>query len=103
MTIREKFEAWWEVNYHNGNPPRFGWEAWRDGDGYKIDDDESELDGMWQAWQASRADIEITAPKFIDSREALSKGFTVDYSNGFGDGMDAYEENIRAVGVKVKE
>ena len=53
--------------------------------------------------QASRAAIEITAPKFIDSREALAKGFTVDYSNGFGDGMDAYEENIRAAGVKVKE
>ncbi|EJR3939609.1 hypothetical protein NX666_004656, partial [Escherichia coli] len=57
----------------------------------------------WQAWQASRAAIEITAPKFIDSREALTKGFTVDYSNGFGDGMDAYEENIRAAGIKVKE
>lgn len=55
MTNREKFEAWWEVNYHNGNPPRFGWEAWRDGDGYKIDDDESELDGMWQSWQAAES------------------------------------------------
>ena len=55
------------------------------------------------AWQASRAAIEITAPKFIDSREALAKGFTVDYSNGFGDAMDAYEENIRAAGIKVKE
>ncbi|MEX5203064.1 hypothetical protein P0248_00115 [Citrobacter freundii] len=55
MTSREKFEAWWEVNYHNGNPPRFGWEAWRDGDGYQIDDDESELDGMWQAWQAAES------------------------------------------------
>lgn len=55
MTSREKFEAWWEENYHNGNPPRFGWEAWRDGDGYKIDDDESELDGMWQAWQAAES------------------------------------------------
>ena len=50
---REKFEAWWEINYHNGKPPRFGWAAWRDGDGYKIDDDESELDGMWNAWQAA--------------------------------------------------
>lgn len=53
MTSREEFEAWWEENYHNGNPPRFGWEAWRDGDGYQIDDDESELDGMWNAWQAA--------------------------------------------------
>lgn len=49
---RKAFERWWEVNYHNGNPPRFGWEAWREGDGYKVDDDESELDGMWQAFQA---------------------------------------------------
>lgn len=52
---REQFEAWWENEYHNGNPPRFGWENWRDGEGYKIDDDESELDSMWNAWQASRA------------------------------------------------
>lgn len=53
MSSREKFEAWWEENYHNGNPPRFGWGAWRDSDGYQIDDDEPELDGMWQAWQAA--------------------------------------------------
>lgn len=58
---------------------------------------------MWEAWQASRAAIEIEAPEFIGSREALTKGFTVDYSNGFGDGMDAYEANIRAAGLRVKE
>lgn len=63
----------------------------------------SSTEMAWRAWQASRAAIEITAQKFIDSREALAKGFTVDYSNGFGDAMDAYEENIRAAGVKVKE
>ncbi|WP_371357085.1 hypothetical protein [Salmonella enterica] len=57
---------------------------------------------LFMAWNASRASIEITAPKFIDSREALAKGFTVDYSNGFGDGMDAYEGAIRAAGFKVK-
>lgn len=55
QALREKFEAWWEVNYHNGNPPRFGWEHWRDGDGYKFDDDESELDGMWESWQAAHS------------------------------------------------
>jgi hypothetical protein len=55
QALREKFEAWWEVNYHNGNPPRFGWEHWRDGDGYKVDDDESELDGMWESWQAAHS------------------------------------------------
>ncbi|MCA6701566.1 hypothetical protein ACYA5G_05340 [Klebsiella pneumoniae] len=50
---REQFEAWWEINYHNGNPPRFGWAAYREDGGYKIDDDESELDAMWNAWQAA--------------------------------------------------
>lgn len=29
QALREKFERWWEVNYHNGNPPRFGWESCR--------------------------------------------------------------------------
>ena len=50
-----------------------------------------------------RSAIEIKAPRFISSREALAKGYTVDYSNGFGDGMDAYEEAIGAAGIKVKE
>lgn len=58
MSSRDEFEAWWEINYHNGKPPRFGWAAWRDGDGYKIDDDESELDGMWNAWQAATNSME---------------------------------------------
>ncbi|EFP7224180.1 hypothetical protein ACCF55_000052 [Shigella dysenteriae] len=68
--LRERFEAWWEVNYHNGNPPRFGWAAWRDGDGYKIDDDESELDGMWQAWQAAHSGKMEAAEKRIAELEA---------------------------------
>ncbi|EEQ6383666.1 hypothetical protein FK262_000564 [Escherichia coli] len=86
---RKQFEEWFKNKYHVSS------------DVMKIMHIKVEI--AWEAWQASRADIEITAPKFIDSREALSKGFTVDYSNGFGDGMDSYEENIRAVGVKVKE
>ena len=53
-------------------------------------------------WQASRQAIEITPPEFITSSIALSKGFTVDYSNGFGDAMDAYEENILSIGLKIK-
>jgi len=57
LTQREKFESWWERAYHNGNPPRFGWERWRDGEGYEIDDDEPELDGMWNAWQAASTEL----------------------------------------------
>lgn len=62
-----------------------------------------ETDVAWIWWQASRAAVEVNPPKFVDSREALSKGFTVDYSKGFGDGMDAYEESIRAAGIKITE
>lgn len=57
LAQREKFEAWWERTQYNGNPPRFGWECWRDGEGYKVDDDESELDGMWEAWKAAGAEL----------------------------------------------
>ncbi|HGN9184371.1 hypothetical protein [Klebsiella quasipneumoniae] len=57
LAQREKFEAWWERTQHNGNPPRFGWSHWRDGEGYKVDDDDSELDGMWEAWKAASAEL----------------------------------------------
>ncbi|ENS0909998.1 hypothetical protein [Escherichia coli] len=68
--LRENFEQWWEINYHNGNPPRFGWEHWRDGDGYQIDDDESELDGMWEAWQAAHSSRLEALEKRIAELEA---------------------------------
>ena len=55
LAQREKFEAWWERTQHNGNPPRFGWSRLRDGEGYKVDD--SELDGMWEAWKAASAEL----------------------------------------------
>ena len=57
LAHREKFEAWWERTQHSGNPPRFGWSHWRDGEGYKVDDDNSELDGMWSAWKAAGAEL----------------------------------------------
>lgn len=57
LAQREKFEAWWERTQHNGNPPRFGWSRWRDGEGYKVDDDDSELEGMWEAWKAAGAEL----------------------------------------------
>lgn len=68
--LRENFEQWWEINYHNGNPPRFGWEHWRDGDGYQIDDDESEQDGMWEAWQAAHSSRLEALEKRIAELEA---------------------------------
>ncbi|MFP8397957.1 hypothetical protein [Raoultella ornithinolytica] len=71
LAQREKFEAWWERTQHNGNPPRFGWECWRDGEGYKVDDDNSELDGMWFAWKAAGAELVEALEKAQKSNEFL--------------------------------
>lgn len=99
MTSREQFEKWvkeetgfdlWRTEY-----PMTGW----DDQQYKC----HQTNLAWMAWQASRAAIEIESPDFIDSRAALNKGYTVDYSNGFGDAMDAYELAIEQAGLKVKK
>ncbi|CUY57826.1 hypothetical protein LL394_001064 [Serratia marcescens] len=75
---RQQFEKWWETAMHNGYPPRFGWEHWRDGDGYR--DDDGEFQGLWQAWQASRG--------FLANREAQPVALDViarfkDWNTGF--------------------
>ena len=99
MTSREQFEEWvkeetgfdlWRTEY-----PMTEW----DDQQYKC----HQTNLAWMAWQASRAAIEIESPDFVDSRSALNKGYTVDYSNGFGDAMDAYELAIEQAGLKVKK
>lgn len=99
MTSREQFEAWvkeetgfdlWRTEY-----PMTEWSDQQ----YKC----HQTNLAWMAWQASRAAIEIDSPDFIDSRAALNKGYTVDYSNGFGDAMDAYELAIEQAGLEVKK
>lgn len=52
--LRQKFERWWELSFHNGNPPRLGWGYWRDGGGY-VDAD-GELQWRWEAWQAAHSE-----------------------------------------------
>ena len=99
MTSREQFEEWvkeetgfdlWRTEY-----PMTEWGNQQ----YKC----HQTNLAWMAWQASRAAIEIDSPDFIDSRVALNKGHTVDYSNGFGDAMDAYELAIEQAGLEVKK
>lgn len=70
LAQREKFEAWWERTQHNGNAPLFGWSHWRDGEGYKVDDDDSELDGMWSAWKAAGAELVEALDKSEKTSEA---------------------------------
>lgn len=90
MTSREQFEEWAK---ENGMSLVYG----------DCDYVYSPTVWAWKAWQASRAAIEIEPPDFIDSRAALNKGYTVDYSNGFGDAMDAYELSIEQAGLEVKK
>lgn len=99
MMSREQFEKWvkeetgfdlWRTEY-----PMTEW----DDQQYKC----HQTNLAWMAWQASRAAIEIESPDFVDSRAALNKGYTVDYSNGFGDAMDAYEMAIEKAGLEVKK
>lgn len=49
MTDRENFEAWWQVEFHNGNPPRRGWDYYWHGEDYA----DEELSGLWKAWRAA--------------------------------------------------
>lgn len=100
MTSREQFEQWLYQQRVRGIS--FSTIDKFDVDGevyYKSPD----IQGQWNAWQASRVAIEIESPYFVDSRTALNKGYTVDYSNGFGDAMDAYELAIEQAGLEVKK
>lgn len=51
--VRELFQKWWQDKYHNGNPPRFGWVHWRDGEGYSVTEDDSVFQDLWEAFQAA--------------------------------------------------
>lgn len=88
MTSREQFNEWFYE--YTGCDPK---------DSRYV----NMVEMYWMAWQASRAAVEIESPDFVDSRAALNKGYTVDYSNGFGDAMDAYELAIEQAGLKVKK
>ena len=99
MTSREQFEEW--VKKETGFDlcrTNYPMTEWAD---QKYESYQTHL--AWMAWQASRAAVEIESPDFVDSRAALNKGYTVDYSNGFGDAMDAYELAIEKAGLKVKK
>lgn len=92
MTSREQFEEWFSDEINEGMKVSAS-------GGYENLITQT----AWMSWQASRSAIEIESPDFIDSRAALNKGYTVDYSNGFGDAMDAYELAIEQAGLKVKK
>ncbi|HBB5114185.1 TPA: hypothetical protein ACGSV6_002458 [Escherichia coli] len=84
---RKQFEEWFE-NYTGCDPKN------------KIYANMVEM--YWQAWQASRAAIEIECPGERE-REAFSTDFEDGVTFGYNNAISECEERIRAAGVKVKE
>ncbi|CTR48081.1 phage protein [Escherichia coli] len=83
---RKQFEEWFE-NYTGCDPKN------------KIYANMVEM--YWQAWQASRAAIEIECPGKRE-REAFSTDFEDGVTFGYNDAISECEGRIRAAGVKVK-
>ncbi|EPS2706732.1 hypothetical protein [Cronobacter turicensis] len=77
---REQFQSWWEEWF--GEAPLTPWSELWCGDGYSAED----IDHMWEAWQASRAAVEIEIPEVLD----------------YWLGRESFAESIRAAGLKVK-
>ena len=84
---RKQFEEWFE-NYTGCDPKN------------KIYANMVEM--YWQAWQASRAAIEIEYPGERE-REAFSTDFEDGVTFGYNNAISECEGRIRAAGVKVKE
>lgn len=84
---RKQFEEWFE-NYTGCDPKN------------KIYANMDEM--YWQAWQASRAAIEIECPRERE-REAFSTDFEDGVTFGYNNAISECEGRIRAAGVKVKE
>ncbi|HAX7845558.1 TPA: hypothetical protein ACUA4T_004079 [Escherichia coli] len=85
---RKKFEEWFKNKYHVSS------------DVMKIMHIKVEI--AWEAWQASRAAIEIECPGKRE-REAFSTDFEDGVTFGYNDAISECEGRIRAAGVKVKE
>ncbi|EPT8887134.1 hypothetical protein ACVS9X_001402 [Cronobacter malonaticus] len=90
---RERFEAWYQKKYC-----MLGDDFDRIGERYQY----KTVQLMWEAWQASRAAVEIELPNGVTTREALDAGYTCDYAAGMDDGIEACEDAILAAGLKVK-
>lgn len=82
---RKQFQEWFKSDYHP------------DKTGPYI------KDILLFAWEASRAAIELKAPESISTREAMEAGYSGDYAAGRDGGLDGWEKQIRAAGIKVKE
>lgn len=87
---RNQFEEWFKNKYHVSS------------DVMKIMHIKSEI--AWEAWQASRAAIEIELPAKNDiTGDDYPIPDLVDWDDGRNAGIQKCAEAIRAAGIKVKE
>lgn len=89
---REQFEAWWEEWF--GEAPLTLWNELWCGDGYSAED----IDHMWEAWQASRAAVEIDVPDASGYWNGSQGQEVLNHRQLIADICDS----IRADGLKVK-
>ncbi|EMU2289329.1 hypothetical protein WM655_002961 [Escherichia coli] len=84
---RKKFEEWFKNKYHVSS------------DVMKIMHIKVEI--AWEAWQASRAAIEIELQK--PKKDPLPGDYHIGYDSGAESQYESDVEAIRAAGIKVKE
>lgn len=84
--LREDFEKWWQdENYDN-----------------QLSNIQGVMfnrikNGMFAAWQASRASVVVDTPKLCGDGENDSE-----YTEGYNDGITATEKTILSIGLSIK-
>ncbi|EOW6512968.1 hypothetical protein [Cronobacter malonaticus] len=89
---RKQFQSWWEEWF--GEAPLTPWNELWCGDGYSAED----IDHMWEAWQASRAAVEIDVPDASGYWNGSQGREVLNHRQLIADICDS----IRAAGLKVK-
>ena len=95
MTSREQFEQWLYQKRVKGI-------AFSAIDKFDVDGEvyykSPDIQGQWNAWQASRAAIEIATPWLCGDGDN-----DTEWTEGYNDGVMATEEAIKQAGLKVKK
>lgn len=90
MDNRAQFEAWFRSK-HEG-------QMITKGKGYS--DPITQL--MWQAWQESRAAIEVELPEKISKLNTTDNGLALPEAASYDEAIDDCAEAIRAIGISIK-
>lgn len=86
MDSRAQFEAYWDTQKSKFHKDRY--EPFK-----KI---------AWEAWQESRAAIEVELPEKISPHNTNESGYVNGQAAMYDEGIDDCAEAIRAVGISIK-